>query len=43
MQVKMDLPRVNINSVTMAEGQPTTGYVGFNGTGLFRIEIGERK
>jgi hypothetical protein len=39
--VQMNLPKVNINSITLSEEQQMRGYVGFNGTGLFRFEIGE--
>jgi len=41
-RVQMDIPKVNINTITMPEGPSATGYIGFNGTGIFRIEIGER-
>lgn len=40
--VQMDLPRVNITSITLAAGKPAAGYIGFNGTGIFRLELGER-
>jgi photosystem II stability/assembly factor-like uncharacterized protein len=38
-RVQMDLPKVNINCITPADGQPAAGYIGFSGTGLFRIEM----
>lgn len=40
-QVPMDIPKVNMNVITFATGEPATGYVGFNGTGIFRIDLGE--
>ena len=42
-RVQMDLPKVNINIITMTKELSATGYIGFNGTGIFRIEIGERQ
>ena len=41
--VPMNLPKVNINSITLSEEHPAVGYVGFSGTGLFRVEIGEKR
>jgi photosystem II stability/assembly factor-like uncharacterized protein len=38
--VQMDLPAVNIHSITQASVQPLAVYIGFNGTGLFRLEVG---
>jgi photosystem II stability/assembly factor-like uncharacterized protein len=40
-QMKMDIPKVNINTITLTKENPVSGYIGFNGTGLFRIELGE--
>ena len=40
-QVQMEIPKVNINTITLT-GQTLSGYIGFNGTGIFRIEIGEK-
>jgi photosystem II stability/assembly factor-like uncharacterized protein len=40
-QVQMKIPRVNINTITLTTGQPPAGYIGFNGTGIFRIELEE--
>jgi len=39
----MQLPKVSINSITLSNEHPTMGYIGFNGTGLFRFDIGERQ
>jgi hypothetical protein len=41
-QVQMDVPKVNINTITLTAGQSVEGYIGFNGTGIFRIELGEK-
>jgi photosystem II stability/assembly factor-like uncharacterized protein len=40
-QIPMDIPKVNINVITLTEQEPTAGYVGFNGTGVFRVELGD--
>ncbi|MGD9972515.1 MAG: hypothetical protein AB7S77_05595, partial [Desulfatirhabdiaceae bacterium] len=37
----MDVPKVNINTITLTRENPVSGYVGFNGTGLFRIVLKE--
>ncbi|MFH0994405.1 MAG: hypothetical protein V1844_02785 [Pseudomonadota bacterium] len=41
-QVQMEIPKVNINTITLTAGLPLSGYIGFNGTGIFRIELGEK-
>ncbi len=41
-QLAMDIPKININTIVIATGQPLSGYVGFNGTGIFRIELDEK-
>ena len=41
-QAQMDVPKVNINTITLSAGQSVAGYIGFNGTGIFRIELGEK-
>jgi len=41
-QVRMDIPKLNINFITLTAGHPTVGYIGFSGTGIFRIELGEK-
>jgi len=41
-QVPMNIPKVNMNVITLTAGEPATGYIGFNGTGIFRIELGEK-
>ncbi len=41
-QVPMDIPKVNMNVITLTAGGPAAGYIGFNGTGIFRIELGEK-
>jgi photosystem II stability/assembly factor-like uncharacterized protein len=41
-QVAMDIPKVNMNVITSAAGEPASAYIGFNGTGIFRIELGEK-
>lgn len=38
--VSMDIPKVNVHIINFAPGQPPVGYIGFNGTGIFRLEIG---
>ncbi len=38
-QVPMDIPKVNINVINFIPGQPYVGYIGFNGTGIFRLVI----
>ncbi|MCG6533149.1 MAG: YCF48-related protein [Syntrophales bacterium LBB04] len=40
-QVQMDLPKININAITMTAGQPVAAYVGFMGSGIFRVDLGE--
>ena len=40
-KVPMDIPAVNINAIILNAGQPISGYIGFNGIGLFRIELKE--
>jgi photosystem II stability/assembly factor-like uncharacterized protein len=42
-QVPMDIPKVNMNVITLATGEPAAGYIGFNGTGIFRIVLGETR
>jgi photosystem II stability/assembly factor-like uncharacterized protein len=39
-RVQMDLPRVNIHSITPGGVNPPAGYIGFNGIGLFCLENG---
>ncbi len=39
-QVPMDIPKVNMNVITLTAGEPTAAYIGFNGTGIFRLEWG---
>lgn len=41
-KARMDLPRVNINVITPEADDPSAGYIGFNGTGLFRVHLGEK-
>ena len=41
-QVQMEIPKVNINTITLMAGQSPAGYIGFNGIGIFRIELGEK-
>lgn len=40
--IKMDIPRININTIRWLKESPLTGYLGFNGIGIFRIEPGEK-
>jgi len=40
-KLTMDVPEVNINTITLTRENPVSGYVGFNGTGLFRIVLKE--
>ena len=42
-QVPMDIPKVNMMVITPAAGAPAAAYIGFNGTGIFRIELGEKR
>jgi photosystem II stability/assembly factor-like uncharacterized protein len=41
-QVPMDIPKVNMNVITFTAEEPAAAYIGFNGTGIFRIELGEK-
>ncbi|KAF0159195.1 MAG: hypothetical protein FD159_665 [Syntrophaceae bacterium] len=41
-QVPMDIPKVNMMVITSAAEEPAAAYIGFNGTGIFRIELGEK-
>jgi photosystem II stability/assembly factor-like uncharacterized protein len=41
-QIPMDIPRVGMAVITSAAGEPATAYIGFIGTGIFRIELGEK-
>jgi len=40
-QVPMEIPKININTITLLAGRPPAGYIGFNGIGIYRIELGE--
>jgi hypothetical protein len=40
--IPMDIPKVNMTVITFAAGEPAAAYVGFNGTGIFRINLGEK-
>lgn len=42
-QVPMDIPRVNMSVITLTAGEPTTAYIGFTGTGIFRVALGEKR
>ena len=41
-QAPMDLPKVNMHIITFTVGEPAAAYIGFNGTGIFRVELGEK-
>jgi hypothetical protein len=41
-QVPMDIPKVNMTVITSAAGATGLAYIGFNGTGIFRVELGEK-
>lgn len=41
-KVPMDLPKVNMMVITPTSGEPAAAYIGFNGTGIFRIDLGEK-
>jgi photosystem II stability/assembly factor-like uncharacterized protein len=41
-QVPMDIPMVNMSVITPAAGEPAAAYIGFIGTGIFRVELGEK-
>ena len=37
-----NLPKININCLTFTTEKPISAYVGFMGTGIFRLELGEK-
>ncbi len=39
--IKMELPRININTIRWLNESLLSGFLGFNGIGIFRIESGE--
>lgn len=39
----MDIPAVNISVITPAQGEPVAAYIGFIGTGIFRVLLGEQR
>jgi len=41
--IPMDVPAVNMSVITPAAGEPATAYVGFVGTGIFRVAWGEKR
>ena len=41
-QVPMDIPKVNMTVITSTADESAAAYIGFNGTGIFRIELGEK-
>lgn len=41
-QVPMDIPRVSMAVITPAVGERAAAYIGFIGTGIFRVELGEK-
>ncbi len=41
-QVPMEIPKININAITLTDSQPPSGYIGFNGIGIYRIDFGEK-
>ena len=41
-QVPMNIPKVSMSVITPAAGEPAAAYIGFIGTGIFRIELGEK-
>jgi len=40
--VPLDIPRVSINVITPTAGGPAAAYLGFIGTGIFRVALGEK-
>jgi photosystem II stability/assembly factor-like uncharacterized protein len=40
--VAMDIPRLNISVITTTAERPAAAYVGFEGTGIFRLDLGDR-
>jgi hypothetical protein len=40
-QVPMDIPKVSMAVITSTAGEPAAAYIGFIGTGIFRVELGE--
>jgi photosystem II stability/assembly factor-like uncharacterized protein len=41
-QVPMDIPKVSMTVITPTAGEPAAAYIGFVGTGIFRVELGEK-
>jgi photosystem II stability/assembly factor-like uncharacterized protein len=41
-QVPMEIPKVNMTVITSTAGERAEAYIGFNGTGIFRVELGEK-
>jgi photosystem II stability/assembly factor-like uncharacterized protein len=41
-QVPMNIPKVSMTVITPTAGEPAAAYIGFIGTGIFRIELGEK-
>lgn len=41
-QVPMDIPKVGMNVITAAAEEPAAAYIGFIGTGLFRVALREK-
>jgi photosystem II stability/assembly factor-like uncharacterized protein len=41
-QVPMGIPKVGMAVITPAAGEPAAAYIGFIGTGMFRIDLGEK-
>lgn len=41
-QVPMDIPKVSMSVITPAAGEPDAVYIGFIGTGIFRLVRGEK-
>jgi photosystem II stability/assembly factor-like uncharacterized protein len=42
LPVPMDLPRLNIDVIAWATGKPASAYIGFMGSGIFRLDLGEK-
>lgn len=41
-QIPMDIPKVGINVITTSAVEPAAAYIGFIGTGVFRVALGEK-
>lgn len=40
--VPMDIPRINIDVIAWTTGKQASAYIGFMGSGIFRLDLGEK-